>query len=319
MNDKAVQIIVPVITILLYMYNSEIKDLIKNVLTVAYDLFTYTMYIKKIGNEKIVHSIIKELESVYETSTKKMHVRQANNSINYSLCSGTYYIWYEQWIIFIKLEDNDVILWTHFKNKNILQNFIRKLYTPDNESKDFTCFYMQKDDCWNTPLIRRTKPNIFVSDSMKLMIDNVAKFFTKETLYETSGKSFRRGYFIQGANGVGKSSIIEIIASIHKMCVYMVNLNSMGMTDTVLINLVGSVPPFSLIVFDEFDKQYEAIQKNKNVQVSDAGVLSAIDGSQRLSHGSVVVVIVNEKDCLSEKFYKSLTRKGRLDKSYVFV
>lgn len=117
---------------------------------------------------------------------------------------------------------------------------------------------------------------------------------------------------------VGKSTIVEIIAMKYGRSVYSIILNNNNMTDANLINLINQIPPNSLIVFDEFEKQYEAFTNNPNVKISNGGILSAIDGLPRLSHGSIVLMIVNERSILPKKLIDPLLRIGRLDKSFVF-
>jgi hypothetical protein len=91
------------------------------------------------------------------------------------------------------------------------------------------------------------------------------------------------------------------------------------MTDTVLTNLVSSVPPYSVIVFDEMDKQYPTAKKNPNINLSDGGILTAIDGVQRLSYATIVIMIVNDINLLDITFRNQLLRHGRIDQSFTFT
>src|SRR5581483_6355315 len=99
-----------------------------------------------------------------------------------------------------------------------------------------------------------------------------------------------------------KSAIPEVLAEKYGMSVYMVNLNSYDMSDAVLINLVANVPPNSIILFDEFDKQYEEILANHDIRISKNGILTAIDGPHRTSHGTLVIVAVNDATVLDAAF-----------------
>ena len=129
----------------------------------------------------------------------------------------------------------------------------------------------------------------------------------------------RKDTFIVGGVGTGKTTVIEKLAINHNMSIYMVNLNSDGMTDSVLINLLANVPLKSLILFDEFDKQYTAIKTNTKISLSDGGILSAIDGPQRLSHGTIVIMIVNDVNSLTTTFREQLIRPGRIDSTFNFT
>jgi SpoVK/Ycf46/Vps4 family AAA+-type ATPase len=156
---------------------------------------------------------------------------------------------------------------------------------------------------------------------MQLFLNDVDNFFTskEEKAYQQHSRPYKKGYLIEGAPGTGKTTVIEAVAMIHNMSIYMVNLNSAEMTDSVLINLIANVPPRSLIVFDEMDKQYEAIQKNQNIHLSTGGILNALDGPQRLSHGTIVVMIVNNLNKFDDDFRIPLLRPGRIDKVFQFT
>ncbi len=82
--------------------------------------------------------------------------------------------------------------------------------------------------------------------------------FTKEK-YKTH--PYRRGYLLTGKEGSGKSAAVELIASRYNKAIFMVTLNSLEMDDSILINLIKEVPPNSVVVFDEIDKQLETIKK----------------------------------------------------------
>ena len=305
---------------ILFTYREEIKELLSDVINICINKITSALYIKKIGNEKIVYVIMQHLERKYVPTVSELDVRQANNTINYKLRNGTYNLWFNNARIYFKITDNYVVMWCFFNQTKLLQDYliINCIENNTNCNNEVLFYYLSNGNEWNIPLIRRVRNITPITADMRVMLDNVTLFYRSEEYYKNHGWAYRKGYFIEGESGTGKSSIIELLANEHKMCIYLVNLNSANMSDANLINLVGQVPLKSLIVFDEFDKQYVAIQSNTNIHISIGGILNAIDGSQRLSHGTIVVVIVNNKGLIPETFLHHLLRNGRLDVMYNF-
>ena len=148
---------------------------------------------------------------------------------------------------------------------------------------------------------------------MRQVIDNINEFMSSEQVYQNNGNPYKKGYLIKGKPGTGKTSIIEYTAIKHNMCIYLVNLNSKNMTDSFLINLLSNVPPHSIIVFEEIDRQIETLNKNNVKYISEGCILTAIDGPQRLSHGTIVIMTSNDTYKFTESFNAALFRKGRID------
>lgn len=300
-----------------YIFKDELKDIISKTISSITNQLISSIKIKRFGNEKIVYCILLELEKKYGDSIRKLKVKQCNDIISYTFCNGFYRIYYEGNFIFIKITDKTVTLWCCISRPKYLKKYLDSIYIPD-KTNNVLIFYSSQNDNWSTPIFRRPRNKIKTTIDMQKMLDDINHFYGNEREYENNGYAFRRGYFIEGAPGSGKSNIIEKIANLHNMCVYMIQINSGSMCDDMLIDLVSKVPPKSLVVFDEFDKQYNAIQHNPTVHISDSGILNAIDGPQRLSHGSIVVMIVNDKSLLPQTLLTPLLRVGRLDQTFIF-
>ena len=156
--------------------------------------------------------------------------------------------------------------------------------------------------------------NIKQTSDMKKVLDDVDQFLKNEDKYKKNGMPYRKGYLLEGSTGVDKSTIIEIVMTKYNMPSYLVFLNALNMTDALLINLISTIPPYSIIVIEEIKKQLETLKKNGNNMVSEGGILTAINGPQRVSYGSIVIITANNLDMLSIKLKTPLLRPGRIDK-----
>ena len=303
-----------------YAYREEIQAFATTIFDLVVDRIITRHFIKRAGNEKIIYAIIKHIEKNDQKRYSQYIVNQRNNVVDYSLPNGTYILYYDEWFLMCTIRNEDIAMWTLYKGTEYLREALSSIYEPEDEDdkQDVPIiFYMSTTDKWNVPIFRRKRLNLHITASAQTMLDDVEKFTGEEAEYENDGNAYRRGYFIEGAPGTYKSSIVELLAAKYDMCVYMINVNSAGMNDTLLISLVNCVPPKSLIVFDEFDKQYTRMRNNRNM--SSNGILSALDGPIRLSHGSIAIMIVNSRAVFPQALLTQLLRIGRLDVPYTFV
>lgn len=197
----------------------------------------------------------------------------------------------------------------------ILIDFVKDILTKHYIEKQVCMYYLSNNSKWQLPIVReaRNVDKLIPNKSMNKIFCDMIEFSKMENKYYDNGQPYRRGYLLYGKPGVGKSTIIEAIASFAKMDVFEVILNSKDMTDSVLINLVANVPPKSLIVFEELDMQLKSIKKNNTINVSESGILSAIDGPHRLAKGTIVIVTCNDPKNFTPNFKEKLVRPGRID------
>lgn len=254
---------------------------------------------------------------------KHYKIRSGNNKLIYELANGTYHV--EQCIgtdkillkLTVKLTSTCAIL-TTWQSKKLLNTFINTMSKPI-ESK--IPIYTNNKDEWSKPTFRKprdVKKTLELYPSIKNVINDIDSTFIKK-IYEKKGHPYRRGYMITGAPGTGKSSTAEVIASNYDMLMYIIILNSKEMSDSVLLNLIQEIPPHSVIVFDEMDKQLDTIRKKENSMISNAGILQSLDGpGTRLSEGSIVIMTANNTEFITEDFARPLMRPGRIDRHFEF-
>lgn len=338
------------------LYQQEIKHFFSDIYNYLLDSLTCSIIIdqKSSATCRTIYSINNELKSKYESISTKKIAEDGTPEPNYRLPGGRYVLEHDGISIHVDVGESTTTLWCYLidptclrKHLNKIQkkycttknikvddlnirysldpDFLRKyldiIYKKHNTTDNVIMSYLSEKNSWSLPTIRRPRKNIKMTSDMEKMYKDVYSFLMPgvEEDYERVGKPYRRGYLIYGPSGSGKTSMIEKIANEHSMAIYLVNFNSDGMTDSVLINLVANVPPRSVIVFDEMDKQYEAIKGNKNIHISTGGILTALDGIPRINHGNIIIIIANDITKFDPDFKTPLLRPGRIDVAFNFL
>jgi len=282
-------------------------------------------------NSKSIYAIKTELEILIDKS-KLIQMNDSGSNVKFSLPYGVFRVSTKDYgIIFIDYDKKGMTLYKLPKISICppkcryqmveLKKFAKDTYRKQCSPSKIIMSYTAPSDSWSFPIIRR--PTKFLkenyTDEMRKSLTDIAKFKKSEDIYAKKGINYRRGYFLCGATGTGKTTVIEIAAKQHNMSIYSINFNTKKMTDTVLINLVSTVPPNSIITLEEIDTQIKNLRKNKNKCLSLGGIFSALDGPQRLSYGSIIIMTGNRDDFLPDDEMETLMRKGRIDKKITFV
>ena len=309
--------------VLVYMYREELKQLLMCTCQYIIDYFCCIITIKHRTNEKLIYAINQELNDVFGLTTKKKIATDGLIKPNYKIANGQYKLCHNNKNIYLDISDDTTKLWVYGFSTDIsfLQNYMDSIYQKYSTTENVIIYYTSEKNDWSYPIYRRPREIKRITAEMQKMLDDVEDFYKPETekKYETQSKAYRRGYLVTGITGTGKSSIVEIITKKYNMSVYLLNLNSSEMTDSILINLVATIPPKSLLVLDEFHQQYDEIKKNNKIRISSGGILNAIDGPQRMSHGTIVILLANDISNLDDTFKTPLLRKGRIDMQYTFT
>lgn len=276
------------------------------------------------NTQKTIRAIKAYLNFKVSASNENI-VKDGGNIPQFTLSNGTYTIKYNGRYVFIKITNDNITVWMignlFTTNLKFLQTFMTNIYKSYNSPDKIITFYTTRfnngNHTWNIPNFRKPR-TILMTNDMQELYNDVENFIDSENTYEQQGKAFKRGYLIIGATGTGKSAMAEIIANKKNRSVHIINLNSNKMDDTNLTNLLISVDPHSIIVFDEIEKQLKAIEGKPNINVTSGGILTALDGPQRLSHGTIVVMTANSINNWDNDFKTQLLRPGRIDKTFNF-
>jgi len=286
----------------------------------------YTTEIDLEENPRLKFAFYQELKShcLSDSSSSYLKIEDEFDTVSYTLADGEYTVEYKDVEIYFTLTKGKLIIQTHkvsIYGRNLLtykefKGYIESVYKTYNSPEKVTLYYLSKNDSWTIPIFRKPRDIKTLTASMKQVFIQIERFKSNKNDYELEAQPYRYGCFLFGKPRTGKSLMVEYIAQKYGMTVYLVNLNSKGMTDATLIALTSKIPSNSIICFDEIDKQIKTLRENKMLQVSFGGLLTAIDGPQRLSEGTIVIMTANRDDFLEFEEWKLLVRKGRIDKVF---
>jgi hypothetical protein len=186
----------------------------------------------------------------------------------------------------------------------------QKLSHPDNEQR----LRILTPDWGEWVEVSRRVPRslnsvILENGIIQNLIDDVKQFLESEQWYSDIGIPYRRGYLLYGPPGNGKSSLVTAIASHFQLDICSLNLNSNGLNDEKLIQLMSSVPNNSLILIEDIDCVFKERKKVADKEtITFSGLLNAIDGVLA-GEGRLLFMTTNYRNVLDS----ALTRPGRVD------
>lgn len=288
-----------------YMFSGEIKQIIKYVYDKFIDIFYSALIINTETNPKLKYAIIQELSKL------KHRKLMAEDGLNYTILNGQYRIN----SVIIIVTDDKIELWSNSLDLDGLKKFLIDLYQKHTVEDKIITFYLLESKKWSYPLYRRPRKMPKPTVDMKKMLKDVKIFLNQKTeqYFAEKGWAYRKGYLIEGPSGTGKTSMAEILANKYNMDVYIVNFNDKKINDTILISRLAQVPPRSIILIDEIEKQWEATK-----QITSGGLLASLDGAQRLSHSTIIILITNDFSKVDPDLKNKLLRSGRIDNKFKF-
>jgi ATP-dependent 26S proteasome regulatory subunit len=303
----------------LSIYRDEVKNTIENVVDLIY------------GNS---HLEFKRGQNFRSAEVVEQLIIRQNGDVLHSVMDGHTEPEYEidngKYNISTIIADKVINIKVKITNKKIkltapvklasLKQWFKSKYIKSNETDEKVFYYILNDRKWSHPIIRRTRQidESTLSRGLREVSRDMEVFMNSSDNYEKNGLPYRRGYLLYGPSGTNKSLSVEVLAQKYQMSCYIVTLNSEKMNDATLIEMVAKIPPMSIIVFDEIEKQLKKVKENKNCHLSIAGILSAIDGPQRISYGSIIVMTSNSRIISGECSDEQLLRPGRIDKIIKF-
>jgi len=306
-----------IVAVTIYSFSDQIKDLVDSITNSITNMMCSQLIIDTDTQPKSVFAI---KETLLRCPASKYNVVDAPNNPRYKPSNGRYCIEYDNKYIYVYAEDTKITLCVYFKQLEFLKTFMNKIYAKHCTSDNVIVFYSSQKGKWSFPIFRRPRnlDNIEITSDMNDVLKDVNMFMSREEeeLHKKRGLPYRKGYLFEGLPGAGKTTLIEIIAMKYNMSVYMINLNAKNMTDEQLINLIGLIPPKSIIAFEEIEKQLVTLNRNSSNMISNGGILSALDGPQRIGHNCIIILTANNTNELDDNLCRSLFRQGRIDKCF---
>ena len=308
------------IAFITYIYRHEIREISIVAFNEIKKYIGDHMYVQLTINRKTEPRLTFSLsEEMLKTYSSSFQARDGNVQPNYAISDKTYIVTHDDQKICIVFTEDRVELYTFMGEIDVLKDYVETIYKKYCSPDNMIMYYSvdTNDNKWNVPFFRLPR-NYNQTDNINHVLSIVDKFVGSEKEYSRSGKNYKLGMLLLGKPGIGKSTMIEVIAKKHSMPIYILNLNSDGMNDTTLLNLTSSVPPKSIICLEEIEKQLDAIKNRKTISVTPAGILSAIDGVPRLNHGVIFIATGNSIDGIDKSLGEPLLREGRLDNVITF-
>lgn len=157
----------------------------------------------------------------------------------------------------------------------------------------------------------RPLSSVFLQEGqIEEVLTDLKEFLGNKGWYLQRGIPWRRGYFLHGDPGSGKTSLIKALAGELRLDLYVINLGSRGLDDRGLQYALGNLPPGSIILLEDVDAAFKQRGKNRDVDnhLSFSGLLNALDGAAS-REGWIVFMTTNHVD----KVDPALIRPGRAD------
>ncbi|CDH53032.1 mitochondrial chaperone bcs1-b [Lichtheimia corymbifera JMRC:FSU:9682] len=157
------------------------------------------------------------------------------------------------------------------------------------------------------------------SESEVILKKDLDTFVRNKDFYKRIGAPYTRGYLFHGRPGTGKTSLVFAMASALNRDLYFMNLGYVD-SDSELFQAFATVPPNSIIVFEDVDTMTDVLHRRKaSAQVSDTSMdrnprfnlstfLSILDGHV-LEEGIIFIMTTNYPEVLDP----AVIRPGRMD------
>jgi hypothetical protein len=314
-------IIVAVLTGLgISIFSEPIKEYISAITSGTKSYFYDELIIDREKEHKATHGIMQELrKQCKDTATM---VRDGDAEPEYDMPEGDYTISIDDNTLHVQVQEKTISFWFyrlpgyHGDSKAQLKQLHKEIYRRHNDPTKICYIYTSKGCEWSYPTQREVTltPVSFLTEKMSEVLADCRDFGSQAKNYKEIGQPHRRGYLLWGPPGTGKTSLVSCIANEFSMSIYQICLNHRKMSDSDLLQLIGVLPPRSLIVFDEIDKYF--LSEEAIGSVTEYGLLTALDGPARLPPHSIVVMTANQRDFLSQENMSALLREGRIDETY---
>lgn len=179
-----------------------------------------------------------------------------------------------------------------------------------------TGVFLPSDNGWSfhSKLRPRNEMSVVLDGPMlQDIIDDISSFLDSDAQYEQLGVPYKRNYMLAGPAGTGKSSLIHYLAAyFHRDIYYLDPQDTSG--STKILNMIGSIPPSSFVLMEDFDCLFRAVTDSNNGTERTPGLstlLNVLDGVAS-KRGVITFVTTNYPDRIDP----TLVRRGRIDRRF---
>jgi chaperone BCS1 len=167
---------------------------------------------------------------------------------------------------------------------------------------------------WSEQLQRLPRPVesvVLRAGQMEDLIADSRRFLEQRAWYVERGIPYRRGYLLYGPPGTGKSSAVVALATALGMDVAVLNLNSIGLDDNEVTELLAQTPANAIVLIEDIDCAFVARKAgdDKANKLTFSGLLNALDGVAA-GEGRILIATTNHPGRLDP----ALVRPGRIDR-----
>jgi len=174
---------------------------------------------------------------------------------------------------------------------------------------------------WDSEIIRPKRPLssvVLCSGVKEQLIADLELFRSDKKFYRQHGIPYKRSYLFHGPPGCGKTSLISALASQYDLTVCPIPLSNPKITDNVLISLMSSAPPNSIIVLEDIDIVFTThgiFARNaaaSSTGITFSGLTNALDGVTS-TEDKLIIMTTNFRDKLN---LEAMMRPGRIDRIF---
>lgn len=247
----------------------------------------------------MAEAILLECKNESKSNHMAIHSEFGNKFV---LPNGTYSINN----FFVRIEDEYIIVYSYTHTFEELEKYCKKLVQKWMAPSVVTRYAILTDNNWKF-FTRQPRTSIPLEATRNIsFVFNSIDNFKKQKEFNHPN---RYGILIHGKPGKYKSATVEYAAARYGMGVYMIYLTDESLTSSKLVSTTQTIPPNSIICFDEIDKFF--LSKNTKLGIGD--ILTAIDGPGRLAESTLVFMTANDLSVFPEEFFTRLVRPGRID------